>query len=473
MTKHYTELTGSGGERVQFSAPMFEAKTCFSQRPPAAKLGLKTAPILRIGSLGFVIETDTPAEDFANIDRVEFIQSGKTLLDAAILTPMQSADGEIECRFSDRALDLSALVGANAAATVRTAPTACARPSVPAEYKIFCADVLDTIATHRRFLEEEILPLQPVLTSDDRIALDRRMEEAFGAEWMALMMRGDALVLPYKYDKVDKPHFKRFTENIITRELCKAENWGRSYYKPMGYPGDFQIMNSIYEPNPGSDDPYIRYLFMLGRIAGTPILKRMEYLSHSIEALPKTNTDRSHFHVMSIGAGPACELQRFFARRQSRGEGYSITLVDPEIQALNFAIERVYRSVSADLASIMVSGMNTSFTEMLRPTSTFRHLPPQDLIYSAGLVDYLNPRIARSLISKLYEHLRPGGSVIIGNMNDAGLGSYWPLEYALDWSLYFRNEEEMRDMASNTNGIVELDTDETGAIYMLKVTKPA
>jgi hypothetical protein len=147
-------------------------------------------------------------------------------------------------------------------------------------------------------------------------------------------------------------------------------------------------------------------------------------------------------------------------------------LVDPEIEALNYAISSIYGSIRRGLPSVLVSGLNVSFTEMLRPRSTLRHLPPQDLIYSAGLVDYLNLKLARSLISKLYEHLRPGGQVIIGNVNDAGKGSYWPLEYALDWTLFFRNVEEMAAMADGIKGEVTIEPDASGAMYMLSLRKP-
>ena len=45
-------------------------------------------------------------------------------------------------------------------------------------------------------------------------------------------------------------------------------------------------------------------------------------------------------------------------------------------------------------------------------------LPPQDLIYSVGLIDYLSERRAAGLVRKLFELLIPGGLLIVGNMNE-------------------------------------------------------
>ncbi len=73
----------------------------------------------------------------------------------------------------------------------------------------------------------------------------------------------------------------------------------------------------------------------------------------------------------------------------------------------------------------------------------------------------------------MYEFLKPGGKLIIGNVNDLRTGTLWPMEYILDWTLYFRNETEMRAMASEaTGGIVSIESDPMNAIYFLIVEKP-
>lgn len=211
---------------------------------------------------------------------------------------------------------------------------------------------------------------------------------------------------------------------------------------------------------------------MLGLIAGRPVAKRMHYLTAELERMVASK-DQRHFHVMSVGAGPAREFRRFFERSGPLDAGFSITLVDPETQALDCAIQNIYSSVKTGVSSIMVSGMNTSFTEMLRPKSTFRHLPPQDFIYSAGLTDYLNAKLTRSMVTKLYDLIKPGGTVLIGNVNDSHNGMYWSAEYAVDWSMYFRNMTEMEEIADGLPGNPEITADESGSYFMLKLTKPA
>lgn len=478
MTKHYIDLTGATGDRIQFGAPRIAAASQFAGAAPAVRLHGQLHPLIEISPLGFTIEAAAeiaPADDDAEVIEAWFEQAGHVIASISILQPSRLIDGSVECLVFDSVLDLDALASANASAVARARLTSPVRDrdDVPLDYKLYCADLLDMLATHRGRIGREIGPLEPLLGAAERAEIDQTLEQSVRAEWFDLLVRGDQLILPYKYEDTLKPRLKRYTEKLVTRELCFAENWKRSYTKPMGYPGDFRIMTAVYDHAPQGADTYQRFLYVLGLLTGWPIATRMEYLVQAICGLRQGAPERTHFHVMSIGAGPARELRNFFAQTPDRPEGYSITLVDPEVEALNYAIGSIYGAIRRGLPSVLVSGLNVSFTEMLRPQSTFRHLPPQDLIYSAGLVDYLKPKLARTLISKLYEHLRPGGAVIIGNVNDAGKGSYWPLEYALDWSLFFRNVAEMAEIADGIPGEISIEPDESGAMYMLTVRKPA
>jgi extracellular factor (EF) 3-hydroxypalmitic acid methyl ester biosynthesis protein len=70
-----------------------------------------------------------------------------------------------------------------------------------------------------------------------------------------------------------------------------------------------------------------------------------------------------------------------------------------------------------------------------------------DLIYSAGLYDYLDTRLAQRLTARLFEHLRPGGELLLANF-DLGFGSRGYMQSFMDWYLIYRSEEEVRAFAS-------------------------
>ena len=70
-----------------------------------------------------------------------------------------------------------------------------------------------------------------------------------------------------------------------------------------------------------------------------------------------------------------------------------------------------------------------------------------DMIYAAGLYDYLNQRLATALTAAFFTLLRPGGRLVIGNfatgVYDAGY-----IEAIADWFLIYRDAAQMLDLAS-------------------------
>jgi SAM-dependent methyltransferase len=69
-----------------------------------------------------------------------------------------------------------------------------------------------------------------------------------------------------------------------------------------------------------------------------------------------------------------------------------------------------------------------------------------DLIYSAGLYDYLPETLARRLTARLLQMLRPGGRLLIANFVPSGSGRGY-MELFMDWELVVRNEAALRDIA--------------------------
>jgi hypothetical protein len=65
-----------------------------------------------------------------------------------------------------------------------------------------------------------------------------------------------------------------------------------------------------------------------------------------------------------------------------------------------------------------------------------------DLVYSAGLYDYLPDLVALRLTRLLYGRLRPGGRLLMGNLIETP-DSTWMLNYVLGWPLLYRTDESM------------------------------
>lgn len=104
-----------------------------------------------------------------------------------------------------------------------------------------------------------------------------------------------------------------------------------------------------------------------------------------------------------------------------------------------------------------------------------------DLIYSAGLYDYIltfddKRKGAIALTTNLFHLLKPGGRLLIGNFSPNNpLDLRFAMEYLYHWVLIYRDEKEMYSLAG---GIPESDIAEMtllkeplGINYFLKIVK--
>jgi len=72
----------------------------------------------------------------------------------------------------------------------------------------------------------------------------------------------------------------------------------------------------------------------------------------------------------------------------------------------------------------------------------------QDIIYSAGLADYLEDRLFIALVDRAYEHLNKGGVLIIGNFSPNP--DQFFMDHILHWRLIYRTADQLRSLFAQT-----------------------
>lgn len=242
------------------------------------------------------------------------------------------------------------------------------------------------------------------------------------------------------------------------RDVCASEEWReiwqsarshpifmalmndpftrRSFERPDGYPGDARLLDFIYAEGAiaqslAQASALGRAIFLRNRMvpACRAVRNRKDLLEEEIGTLlSKVGGAR----IMSVACGHARELRRI---GELRGENLELFLaLDQDrtsLDAILFdgnALERVNRGVVG----------------VLKPTFEWSDF---DLIYSLGLYDYLDARMAAKLTKRLFELLRPGGKLVIGNFCKRPYDRGY-METFMDWFLQFRDEGEMAEMAS-------------------------
>ena len=235
----------------------------------------------------------------------------------------------------------------------------------------------------------------------------------------------------------------------------------RCFHKPLGYAGDFEMMNMIYRNESLGDTLFGRSLsrVLLDSQAGQAVRHRAHYLAGKIKAAAVRAAPDRPARILSVAAGPAMELQLILRNdpallRAGRAE---LTLLDQDADALRHARERIealavqagvevaLRCTNTSIRTVITEGLNGSY----------------DLIYSAGLFDYLNDRTARAAGARLVAALAPGGTAVIGNFGTAN-PSRPMLELILDWPLHHRSASDLRRLFGDLGTGMTIEQEATG-----------
>ena len=477
----YERLSGAQGRKIYYRAERFEARSLFGMPTPIVEIGQKTYELQDLSMTGFGVLA--PARKML-ANKVGTVVNYRLRVGDAVLHEGSARVSRVHrqahglcigLELTSDYLDVPALVARQRDYVLGREIEKLAAPSVVIDpaYKLLVADVLDLLRRYGSFLAKQ----QPS-TRDMRRADDKRIneildlcEERVIPEWRTLWHRANELITPIMGDQQVLRDIKRYTERILTPEFVVGPIWRRAYEKPLGYPGDYHLMEQVYSWRREGDTPFAKLVHRLGLEVAECIATRMVMVQQTIAGIVADGPQGETARVTSLGSGPAQEIQNYL-RVGALPRPVEFTLIDQEVEALARAYANTHPLTLAHAGAAKISCLQISFMDLLKTKDAIFSLPPQDLIYSVGLVDYLAPRRAANLVATLYRRLASGGTLVVGNMKDTATGNFWPMEVICDWSLYYRNEAEMLAMADGLDiSHAEVRTDPTGRVLLMFLRK--
>lgn len=208
--------------------------------------------------------------------------------------------------------------------------------------------------------------------------------------------------------------------------------WG--LLKPRGYPGDATLMDFAYG-HASVRDSIAAAGTAGGRIYDhTSMARQSQSARHRIALLGARlralSADGSRACVASFASGHARELECLSAGERAAIEHFTAIDLD---------------AASLDTARGCAEGME--FTPVRRNVIAdgFDDLPQVDFAYSLGLFDYLNDARARAVLTKMWQRVAPGGTLLVANLApDAGNLAY--CEAIMDWWMIPRSALQMAQL---------------------------
>ena len=349
--------------------------------------------------------------------------------------------------------------------------------TVMPEFKVIVADM-------QTFLHDLRLWLDKVETQRQRVRADQAdgFFQELAAKVQPLIVSGVKNLFERFEETSRRIHPDRigshhaFAKRQILPLLLCSPFVHRTYNKPRGYAGDYEMVNMMFR-EPAQGGTLYAKMINIYALDLPPIVahrNRISYLQRRLEqeAL-RVRRQARDLSVYSMGCGPAQEVQKFLEQNDlANHTNFTLADMDPETlertgKLLQELKARHHRRGSIN--PIQKSAIN-QIREFQR-VRDYARSEQHDLIYCAGLFDYLTDETCRQLMDAFYAKLAPGGLLIATNVDDHP--ARYQMECFLEWNLIQRDLAAMRGIVPQkaSSPEISIKKEPTGVNIFLEVRK--
>jgi extracellular factor (EF) 3-hydroxypalmitic acid methyl ester biosynthesis protein len=323
---------------------------------------------------------------------------------------------------------------------------------VAPEFKVQVTDIQAFLVAVRQWLEQVEFDLgtrpdsrRSELEMETLDVVARRVIGAFNAQHERFEEL--AYAIPAEHYGAHQEFVRRQWQPLF---LCSPFGQ-RTFYKPLGYAGDYEMMNMIHRNRPEGGTLYEKliHFLLVSQWPAQSVRNRIAHLkNHLLLETARVVRSGRRARVLNVGCGPAREVQDFVKETPLANE-VDFSLLDFNEETLAYASNQIDRARNQFSQQTGVETRRVSVHHLLRQNAHQVHFgsaPSYDLIYCGGLFDYLSEPTCRALVNLFYDWLRPGGMVIVANMSDSKPFRNF-IEFVLDWQLIYRDSGKMLALA--------------------------
>jgi extracellular factor (EF) 3-hydroxypalmitic acid methyl ester biosynthesis protein len=415
--------------------------------------------VIDLSSTGFAAETtgELVLPPGAMLESFELLLGDRVIWsgDAVVV---RGQDERIGGRFTSGVLDIEQLrLGATIDERIATLEEQ--KLELPSEWRAAVSDFRQLLEEAQRevnqpnFAEVE----DPLRRSED----ESRLFADLRARWAPFFFRAIAELheLSASLDRRAANLGRSYASSALMPLLMPCPFFRRAYEKPLGYAGDYRMMELCFEQTPTGDGLYGRVLQTIVQQSslGLTVVAREAVMRQAVRSVLSA-AGEGPVRILALAAGPAIELRRVLEQTEMLERPVEIFLLDQDPcahEAAHRSISRILFERHRGMLPVSIQCLHFSVRQLLKPMNAEEQqvregLKGLDLVYSAGLYDYLPDLVATRLTSFLYSRLRAGGRLLIGNLVETP-ESTWLLEYVLGWSLLYRTEEVMLRFAQRVS----------------------
>lgn len=237
------------------------------------------------------------------------------------------------------------------------------------------------------------------------------------------------VISDFKNGKISKMEMSAINHSF-GMEFLENTIQGYGLRKPLGYAGDFLMIDKIYTLHKSPIEKYrIWDEYFHRQSAPKAVRNRKEYFKKIIKS---KFDEKKTLKIMNVASGPARDL--FELSEENKDLNLEVVCIEMDEKAINFA-----KNLNKEYLN------KISFVHK----NIFRHSEKNkyDVIWSAGLFDYFDDKAFVLILKRFKSWLKPNGEIIIGNFNENYNPSRDYMELFGEWYLNHRTENELRELA--------------------------
>jgi len=271
-----------------------------------------------------------------------------------------------------------------------------------------------------------------------------------------------------------------FAKRMLHSLLLCSPFLHRTFTKPLGYAGDYEMVNMLAR-NPLEGDTFFAKIVNLWFWEQAPAAahrNRLTYLERRIneEAMRLMRRDRK-LRVFNFACGPAQEIQQFLRRSPliNRVEFY---LADFNQETLDYTRRHFRGILQSNMVESSYRFQKKSVQQLLKESDKIAAAAKDagqqyDLVYCAGLFDYLTDRTCLELMNAFYNFVAPGGVLLATNV-DSSNPRRPTMDMIMEWHLIYRDAKDFMKLCPENAPREECSivADATGVNIFLECRKP-
>jgi extracellular factor (EF) 3-hydroxypalmitic acid methyl ester biosynthesis protein len=253
----------------------------------------------------------------------------------------------------------------------------------------------------------------------------------------------------------------------------------RTFTKPLGYAGDYAMVNMISRNAIEGDSLFSKVVncWFLHQRPAEAHRNRLHYLTQKLtEETVRVNMCGGPARIFNLACGPAVEVQNFIREREISDRAH-ISLLDFNEETLSYVTSVLNDIKTRHGRSTRFETVKKSVQQLLKEASKAIERPRElqyDMVYCAGLFDYLADPICLRLMNIMYQWLAPAGLLLVTNVHPSNPMLHG-MDFVLDWHLIYRDSRRaklLRPARANPDDLT-VRSDSTGVDLFIEVRKPS